>query len=169
MLSRHMNPSPIFHRLLVASSMGYFYGSVLSSSVREISCGRERTAIELRYRATFLATSWASLLRVTILAPPPVGQLEGALLAHLRSRSRWWARCLTGEGRLGEIIGEGQEGSGRERAKGGNGGRQEACISELSTYRFEGSGSIGCPVLFLTVVEPGWGSVEVMESSEGIV
>ena len=64
MSARRMEPSPIFHCLSADFSMGYPYGSVLSNGVHEFPSGCKRTVIESRYRLSFLATSYASLLRV---------------------------------------------------------------------------------------------------------
>jgi len=62
--SRHMNPWPILQRSEVDASIGRdTWGSVLSNAGHAISRQHELT-VDSKYRSTFFAISYASLLRV---------------------------------------------------------------------------------------------------------
>ena len=62
--SRYMNPSPIFQRLSADPSIGYPWDSVMSDNGWGFSTRCKPTVIASRYWFTFLAISYASLLRV---------------------------------------------------------------------------------------------------------
>ena len=62
--SRCMNPSPIFQRLSADPSIGYPWDLVMSDNERGFSTLCEPTVIDSRYWFSFLAISYASLLRV---------------------------------------------------------------------------------------------------------